>query len=166
MKRNLLSVILIVSIIVTLLGCGNKNDQVDPTKLFVDCVQTVCAENSELASYSMGDLIDQGNGLYGTNAFIDGKNIGAVSVNVIGEEVTEFTFSFSASGPSEKEYRQPIIASAMTMDSTLDYSTAKDIASDLSLELVFGGSPIKTINGLTYSAEWREDDLIFVRIVK
>lgn len=166
MKRNLLLAILIISIIVSLLGCGNKNDQVDPTELFINRVKTIASENAELSSYSMGDLMDQGNGLYGTNAFVGEKNIGAVSVNVTGEEVTEFTFSFSANGPSEKEYSQPIIASAMAMDSTLDYSTAKDIASDLSLELVFGGSPVKTINGYTYSAEWREDDLVFVKIVK
>lgn len=166
MKRNLLLVILALFIIImSMSGCGSS--KVNVAEVFSERVKTISQENGELSRYSMGNLMNQGNGVYSSNVTVDGKTIGAISVTVKNEQIAEFTFSFSASGPSQSEYQQPIIATAMAMDSALDYIAAEEISDELNLMLVFGdGSASIENNGYTYSAVWKDDGLVYIKISK
>ncbi len=166
MKRNLLIIAAVVMavVIMALSACGNAS-KVDVAGEFSDKIKTIAAENSELAGYSMDSLADQGNGLYAANAIVDGKTIGAIAVKVEGDVVAKVAYSFASDGPTQREYQQAIIASAMAMDSALDYTAAKEISDDLNSLLLFGGDDINN-NGFTYSGEWVDDDLITVTISK
>lgn len=112
----------------------------------------------------MDGLVEQGNGVYTANAVVDGKTIGSISIHIDNEQITEFLFSFSADGPVQREYRQPMIASAMAIDPTLDYLASEDIIKDVDNMLIFGGQPLEH-NGFTYLG-WCEGNLCFVKIYK
>ena len=167
MKRNVLLIIAVISIIImSFAGCGNKANEVTPADAFADRVKTIIAENSELAGYSMSPLMDQGSGLYAASAIVDGETIGAVSVRFEGDEITEIIISFAASGVAQNKYQQPIIASAMALNTGFVYSDVDKLMQKLDGMLIFGGKPEK-INGYTFSCEWRSsDDQIFVKFTK
>lgn len=147
-------------------GCGSKTNEVTPADAFLNRIKTITTENPELAGYSMSDFIDQGSGYYAASAIVDGETIGAISVQFEGEEIIEVTISFADDGPAEREYEQPIIASAMALDVGFVYSDVEDLTQKLYSMWLFGGKPEK-INGYTYSTEWRKTDgQIFVRFTK
>ena len=59
---------------------------------------------------------------------------------------------------------QAVIASAMAIDSTLDYSTAKEIVSDTVSAIFFRLGQVEN-NGYAYSGQY-EDNLLFIKISK
>lgn len=164
-QKYLLLGIVLVLMIPLLSACGGTTSKATQEQLFSNRVKEITQNHSELADYSMDHLFDAGNGTYSATANVAGKTIGAISICFKDDQLSEFTFSFSADGPSKKEYQQPIIASAMALDASLDYATADSIADSINDMLLFGGKPVEK-NGYTYSGVWGQDDLIYVKIQK
>ena len=102
---------------------------------------------------------------FAASAIVDGKTIGAIAIKIENEEVAQVKITFASDGPSASEYYQPIIASAMALDSSLNYETAKSLAKDAEDILIWGGSAV-TKNGYTYDAEWMSNDMIVITISK
>ena len=141
-------------------GTGSKDSAVDS---FLNRIKTVSQENPELSGYSISGLTEEGSGTYSANAIIDGETIGAISISVYNKQITELSFSFF--GDVEmKKCEQAVTASAMAIDSTLDYSTAQEIVSDTVLAILFRLEPVEN-NGYTYTGQF-EDTLFFIKISK
>ena len=165
MKRNfnLLLVITMLSAMLVFLsacGTGSKDSAVDS---FLNRIKTVSQENPELSGYSISGLTEEGSGTYSANAIIDGETIGAISISVYNKQITELSFSFFGDVAIGKNM-QAVIASAMAIDSTLDYSTAKEIVSDTVSALFFHLGQVEN-NGYAYSGQY-EDNLLFIKISK
>lgn len=164
MKRKLLSAISVLSVLLVILsacsGAASKNSTIDT---FSERVESITKENSELAGYSMGSLTAEGSGTYAATALIDGTAIGAVSISIDNEQITELSFSFF--GDVEINKCVPAVtASAMAVDSALDYSEAQEMISRTIIRS-FIISELVENNGYSYSAQY-EDGLLFVKISK
>lgn len=163
MKRKyLLCATALFLIIMLLSACGSKTAQ---GQLFANRVTEITQSNPELANYSMDNLSDTGSGTYGATASVAGETIGAISISFKNDQFSEFIFSFSADGPSRRKYEQPIIASAMALDASLDYSTADSIVDSIDDMILFGDKSMEK-NGYTYSGVWGQDNLVYVKIQK
>ena len=164
MKRKLLSAITLIAVLLAILsacsGVSGKNAAIDD---FSARVASIAKENSELAGYSMSGLTEEGNGTYAASAVIDGETIGAISIVVADKQVTELSFSFSGAVAIDK-CMLAATASAMAVDSALDYSEAYEMMARIIIRS-FVISESRENNGYSYTA-WYENELLFVKMSK
>ncbi len=164
MKRNLILLIVIAAILATMFsGCGKSSGAA--AEIFSARIKEVTEATPELADYSMGTLTDQGDGVYTADAYVGGKSIGTISITFSGNEVKEYRFTFANDGPKGYEYIQPSIATAMVIDSTLDYAAAKEVIDGLDFVHLFNDPPIVR-NGYTYLEKDSDPGFSVVRIYK
>ena len=90
-KLLIIAVVAMAALIMVFSACGNAN-KVDVAGEFLDKIETIADENSELTGYSMDSLSDAGDGLYAADAVVDGKRIGAISFGVEDDAVKVFAF--------------------------------------------------------------------------
>ena len=168
MNRRIIMVIASLMIIAAaLLGCSKEAPKESPYVAFLNRVETITNENSKLSGYSMNSYVDpeSDQDSFGADAIVDGKTIGVIVAKIENEEVSQVIITFASDGPSASEYYQPIIASAMALDSSLNYDSAKNLTSDVEDILIWGGSAV-TKNGYTYNAEWYSNGVIAITISK